>query len=516
MLLIFLKQKAVFICLLFAAISALAQTPDEALRTAWYTANGTARNMATGGVMGSLGGDITAAHVNPAGLGFFKTREWVLSPGMWGQKNALQYRGTDSNTQKNVFNYGTMGWVFGAGASQNPNGSWTSSAFSISINQLANYHNNLSFTGFNNKSSFSEQYLEELVADGADTTAALSNYIFGSSLAFRTYLIDTLRAANGSVNGFKTLVPASGVQQLYQAATRGGMHEIAVGFATNTNDVWHWGGSITIPIVQYRRTLTYSETDVSGIANNGFGYFTYHEQFQSSGAGVGLKLGTIYKPRPYVRFGLALHTPQLIGMRDQIRSSMVANTENYAGVHTESSDNLNDGKAGIRKYVIVTPLRLIVSGSYVFREVADTRKQRAFISADVEYVRYKGARLKPDDAEDAVAESYLQAVNGAIKNTYQNNLNVRVGGELKLNIWMFRLGGAFYGSPYAEKILTANRYVASCGIGYRNHGRFIDVSYARTWLTDYLFPYRLSDKANTFAQQNGQLGNVTVTFGVKF
>jgi hypothetical protein len=52
--------------LLFTAFAAKAQSPEEALRTAWFTQNGSARNMATGGVMGSLGGDITANHVNPS------------------------------------------------------------------------------------------------------------------------------------------------------------------------------------------------------------------------------------------------------------------------------------------------------------------------------------------------------------------------------------------------------------------------------------------------------------------
>jgi hypothetical protein len=66
-----------YILLLFIASGAAAQLPDDALRTAWFTQNGTARNMATGGVMGSLGGDITANHVNPAGIGLYKTREFV-------------------------------------------------------------------------------------------------------------------------------------------------------------------------------------------------------------------------------------------------------------------------------------------------------------------------------------------------------------------------------------------------------------------------------------------------------
>ena len=62
----------------FLSIASFSQTPDDALRTAWFTQNGTARNMATAGVMGSLGGDITANHINPAGLGLFKTNELVL------------------------------------------------------------------------------------------------------------------------------------------------------------------------------------------------------------------------------------------------------------------------------------------------------------------------------------------------------------------------------------------------------------------------------------------------------
>ena len=80
--------------LLFSIIiifTASAQTPDDALRTAWFTQNGTARNMAVGGVMGSLGGDITANHINPAGIGLYKTKELVLSPGFNFNNNSFNF-----------------------------------------------------------------------------------------------------------------------------------------------------------------------------------------------------------------------------------------------------------------------------------------------------------------------------------------------------------------------------------------------------------------------------------------
>ena len=493
-----------------------AQLPDDALRTAWYTFNGSARNMATGGVMGSLGGDITAAHVNPAGLGLFKTKEFVVSPGFNLNNNKFNFRGTDTTTAKNNFNYGTIGVVFGT--SNSPNYSkWTSSAVSISINQVANYNNTIRFKGFNNFSSFSEQYLEELTRDGANMTAAEQNYIFGSSLAFRTYLIDTLADGAGNVIGFQSLVPIStGVNQDYNENTSGGLHEIAIGFAGNMEDKLYVGGSVDIPISSYQRDFTYTEKDATNNPNNDFDNFIYTEKYKSFGIGLGVKLGIIYKPQDNFRVGFALHTPQFMYFKDQIRSWMTTNTEGYAGIKSESSDNLNSGNAGIRKYNLITPWRAIASASYIFQENKNIKKQRGFISADIEYVNYRGSRFFVADGDDYVGKDYLKMVNTQVKGYNIGNLNIRLGGELKFNTIMFRLGGAFYGSPYKDKDLKANRFLATAGIGYRNHGMFIDLAYVHSFNKDVVFPYRLNDKPNTFAEQTGSRANVMLTVGFKF
>jgi long-subunit fatty acid transport protein len=366
-------------------------------------------------------------------------------------------------------------------------------------------------------SSFTEQYLEELTRDRADTNAALSNYIFGSSLAFRTYLIDTLSGPNGSVAGYQSLVPIStGVIQSYDAVTRGGYNEIALGLAGNMADRLYIGGSLTVPIVSYQRDLTYSETDATNNPNNNFAYFTYHETFKSQGVGVGLKLGMLYKPKEFWRIGFALHTPQLISFNDQIRSSITANTESYAGLRTETSDKLNSGNPGTRQYSIVTPWRAIASASYVFREVANTHKQRAFVSADLEYVNYRGARFRAASNADQSSIDYYSQLNSTVKNYYKGNINARIGGELKFDPWMFRLGAAYYGSPYAASEVKANRIVTSGGVGYRNHGIFIDLTYVYTFVKDANFPYYLNDKPNTYAIQTGNLGNIVATIGFKF
>jgi hypothetical protein len=515
----FMKKYILSITAACSTFFTIAQVPDDVLRTSWFPNYGTARNMATGGVMGSLGGDITANNVNPAGLGLFKTNEFVLTPGIVLNNNKFFYRGSDTASKKTGFQYGGVGFIFGSPSARGSK--LTSSAFSLAINQLASYNNRISYRGFNNASSFTEQYLEELVRDRADTNAALDNYIFGSSLAFRTYLIDTTNNAAGQFNGYKSLVSVArpgveGVNQENDVITRGGLHEVSLGFAGNMQDKLYLGGSINIPIIYYEKDQRYKESDASNNPNNLFNYFEYTENTVSRGIGANVKMGLIYKPQEYFRLGLAFHTPSFLSFRDNIRATLKADTEGYAGVRSEKSDALNSGNPGERQYNMITPWRAIASASYVFREVNDTRKQRAFVSADLEYVNHRAARFMSSDQGDATAVDYYKTINDVVKDYYKGAMNVRVGAELKLHTIMIRGGGAYYGSPYADKALRSDRYQATGGLGYRNHGYFVDLAYVHTFNKDVQFPYRLVDKPNTFARQTGSRGNVVFTLGFKF
>jgi len=120
------------------------------------------------------------------------------------------------------------------------------------------------------------------VHDRADTNAALSNYIFGSSLAYRTYLVDTTAGPGGKVTGYQSLVPIStGVNQSYDAVTTGGYHEIAMGLAGNLEDKMYVGGSIVVPVINYQRQLIYSEKDATNNTKNEFSSFEFKETFSS-------------------------------------------------------------------------------------------------------------------------------------------------------------------------------------------------------------------------------------------
>jgi hypothetical protein len=506
-----MKNTIFILLLLITGSSVRAQLPEDALRLSWNTSSGTARQQAIGGAMGSLGGEISSLFVNPAGLGFYKTSEIVLTPGFSFAKSKSSYRETDAKSDNQTrFNLGTTGFV---GGWTDRYSKWTSKAFAIGVNRIANFNSTVYYKGANNLSSYSEQFAEELAASGVDIDDFQnSNLSYGTKLAIYTWLIDT-----ATINGQKQVVGLpeylDAVNQENRITTTGGITEIAIGFANNMDDKLYIGGSIGLPIVNYVRTSEFNETDPSSNTTNYFKFSTYTEEFSSKGVGVNAKLGVIFKPQPSWRVGLAIHTPSLYGLKDKYSASMVTDVENYPPRNGNGPISANSDAAAAYKYDLVSPWKFLVSGSYVLNEVQDVKQQQGFITADIEYVTYGSSRFSA--AEEGDDDNFFNDLNSVVKSDYKGAVNFRVGGELKFNTLMTRLGFAYYGNPYKQDELKGNKMNVSGGLGYRNKGVFIDLTYVQSMNKDVHFPYRLSDKANTFAEVKDRSGSVILTVGFK-
>ena len=501
-----------------------AQTPEDALRYSYYPQNGTARNMAIGGAMGSLGGDINATFVNPAGLGFYKTGEFVLTPGFLLNNNKVNFRQTANQSKKNSFGFGPSGWVWGFADRYKPK---SSTAISLAVTQTANFSNTIQYKGLNNYSSFSEQFAEEFAKSGYTIDAVLntnSPFPYSSAPALYSYLIDTVSSV---VNG-QTVYQVKGAPEYildaHQAIrqemirnTNGGITEIAFGFAHNSNDKWFLGGTIGVPIVNYSSNTNFKEFDTSNNTSNHFKQFEYIDDFTTKGIGFNAKLGVIYKPREYIRLGLAVHTPTYMFLTDTRTTTISTQLENPVGTFQGTSQTFTNGQPGESKYTQTTPFKAIISASYVFREVSNVKRQKGFISADIEYVNYKGSRFGSNNENPtSVEKSYYDLLNSVVKGQYKGNFNFRVGGELKFNIIMARLGFAYYTNPYKDAPAKVNKMLLSGGLGYRNKGMFIDLTYVYNIAKDLDQPYRLEDRANTYASLNQHRGNIVATVGFKF
>ena len=516
-------KKIIIGILVFVSASLQAQSPEDGLRLSWFAPNGTPRSNALGGAMGSLGGDLSAAHINPAGLGFYKSGELLVTSKYLNTETDYKYKGTFSSTSKTASSLGNIGIVFADGKK---NRGYSSTAFAISFTQIADFNSRQRFKGVNNFSSYSEKFLEELYYDKASMSAAENNYIFGSSLAFRTYLIDTIADKNGNVAGYQSLVPiSSGVNQTFDSYTSGSSNELSFGWGGNVQDKLYLGASIVLPIVNFNRSLYVSESDLYPTnTTNQFKYFEFNENFSSKGWGIGAKFGIIYKPESFLRLGFALHTPQLISFRDKLSADMTTNTESYAGKVSASSNELNNGNAGLREYTVMTPTKATFSGSYFFASPGKPTQPLGFISADIEWVNYAGTRFY-SNSYDQASSNYYDDLNNTMKKTYKNTFNVKIGSEIKLTSnWMARAGTAYYGSPYKNKfadengtiLVTPSRMIVSGGIGYRTNKYFIDFTISSATNKDAVVPYRLIDKPSPIAYEKSRAVVFNIGYGIRF
>ena len=511
-------MKSVFFItvILLSALCSLGQEPADALRYSWYIQGGTARQQAIGGAMGSLGGEISTTFVNPAGLGFYKTGDFTFSPGFNLLKNKSTYFGRTETDKKNFFNFGTTGFVLGGPGNDKKN----SSAFALAINRSANFGNNILYRGANNQSSYSQKFLEEIKnGDIKDANAVAQNFPLGTSLAFNTYWIDTIAGGSSGNYQFQSRAPvATGLLQQQQVLSKGGITEIALAGATNSDNKWLIGATVALPILNYERDATFVEADATANTANKFDFASFNEKLTTKGLGLNLRLGVIYKPADYVRLGLAIHSPTYYSLTDKYTATVTTNTESYEGTQTQSSTLFNNGQSSDFKYILVTPYHLIASASYVLREIEDVTKQKGFLTADIEFVNYKFSSFSPDreNSNDQGTKDYLKSLNKAIDKAYKGAFNFRAGGELKFTTIMVRAGVGYYGNPYkdihGEK---GSRLQLSGGLGYRNKGLFVDVTYVYTMTKDVHFPYRLQYSNFSGANIKGTGGGILLTVGFK-
>lgn len=511
-----MKKKIYIAVLVLTAQQVSAQVPEEALRLSWRPQMGTARNQAIGGAMGSLGGDATANMVNPAGLAFYKTSDFILTPAYQFGKGTGVFRGTTNNSAaQNNFGPGTSGFVFGGFGYKSKN------SFAITVTKVADFKQTIAYNGQNNYSSFAEPLADEFAASGLTIDQALnsSDVSLPTKMALYTYLVDT-----ATINGTKQVIARSEftslLNQQHVSEVSGGITEITAGFASEFNKKFMGGMSIGLPIVKIDRNTYYHESDASGNTDNDFNFMSYRENFTLKGVGINLKAGVIYRPREYFRLGLALHSPDVMMLTETFNSGFAADLEKLfdpaSGYDSVASSTITGNNSDQNKYTTNTPGKIILSGSYVFREVENIKRQKGFLTADIEFTNYKWMSFSTSEEVTPESKAYYKPFNKAIDAIYKTAVNFRVGAELKFRIIMARLGFAYYSNPYKDKALKASKMNLSGGLGYRHKGIFVDLTYVHHINKDVNFPYRVNaPRANTFANLKETGGNVLLTFGIK-
>lgn len=324
-----------------------AQEPSDALRYAMLGHGGTARAQAIGGAVSALGGDLSTALVNPAGLAFFKTFDLTFTPDFSFGNNRTNYLGADAKGKFSSPNFSMAGMVLPRWGSNS--GFWENFSFAIGMNKSINFNNTIRLNGVNTRSSYSEKYLEELINNNVrDPNDAAQNFPFGSSLAFNTFLIDTVAGPNNTIKGYRSLAtPQTGINQDLTINSKGNINDLFFSASANHLNKLFIGGTLVFSKLRFERNSSFKESDATKLKNN-FNYFQVDEYLLTEGVGVGLRLGLIFKPVERLRLGFSFHTPTLYNMDDSYNTKITTDLEGYQGnsVLTQKSSDLNNGENG--------------------------------------------------------------------------------------------------------------------------------------------------------------------------
>jgi len=502
-----MRKAIFFLSFLFLAIAINAQTPADALRYAQTSVFGTARTTGIGGGIGALGADFSVLSTNPAGLATYRRSEFVITPGFFAsdveatlQSDAVSNPLMTENDSKFLLN--NIGVVV---TSQPIASKWKTFNIGIGLNQLANFNRQLSFQG-RSVGTIVDRFEEQANGTGFSD--------FESGLAF-----DALALYDADGDGFFesdfTGFPDVLIQKDQTVLEEGSINELVFSIAGNYNEKLMIGATLGLPFLSFEQNKTYQERDPFSDANPDgdipfFDELTYTEDLRTTGVGVNLKLGMIYRLSQMVRLGAAVHTPTAYNLEDNFTTSF---RYVFLDVDEEGEPVINDNTAdspdGLFEYRYSTPWRFIGSAGFLFGK-------NGFVSADVEYVNYGGANFNlTSDSENPEDAAFEEELNGQIEEQFQSALNVRVGGELALNIFRLRGGIGLLGAPEAFNEADFI-YNYSLGAGLRLQNFFLDAAYTLQQTDNTYVPYFTTDAPQQAVATTTYDSRLLFTLGFKF
>lgn len=474
------------------ALTSLAQNERDAFLLSQEEITGSARTVAMGGAFNALGGDISGAYLNPAGIGVFRNNTFSIGMGFHTNITNSDYYSNgrlDSKSNLNIPNLGIVG-VFD---SENSSSKWRSTAMAFGIHRNMSFHRRYSIYAQDVPSSLIDSYQKTLLDNGTPPSQLGSAYPFDIFLAWQTYVLDTI----GSQNYYNAagVLP---VDQSYEATERGSKRETFFAFGSNYDDKLYIGGNLIFSRIQYERDYVHSEqidpTDSTTVLREYA--FDYSEDID--GLGIAFAGGLIYRPISPMRIGLSVKSPTFYSMDITYESGMVS-TFTESRVFEQASPYI-----GEYAYRMTSPFKASAGMAYVIGK-------KGMVSADVDYLYYRSIRMR------GISDGYnFGKEEQSLQDALHPTINMRFGAEYRVSqTFSLRGGFAHFANPYNRDYLESagfNQY--SAGFGYRTDEFFVDAAYQVTQSESVKFLYdpSLVDGANISDVDH----RLTATVGFRF
>lgn len=443
----------------FASYSQALGYEDLALLFSRNDGNGSPRFTAMGGAFGALGGDVSVMTINPAGISVFNGGNASVSFQSRTTNNRATYYGISIVTEEEYLNISNAGAVFSFDTFSDSD--WSKIAIGVNYRILADLDNFFTASGNSGFATFDTYPLD------INNPAIL--YDFADSQVFNNDY-------NGEISEFNLAVSGE------------------------YKEKFHFGVGLNFYDITFSQLATLRERnfDVNG---NSLNARFYQENF-TSGAGVSISMGMIYKPVKSVRLGLSYQSPTWF--TEILEESNIVNNDGYFGdteIRVSNNnviyDNTTGGNFPFQSliYRLRTPSRLTASAAVVFGQIG-------LISFDYTSRNFKGLNLTGDDfsAENTFFDNQLRRTN-----------SFSLGTEWRLGDVSFRGGYRYEQSPDVNAIDSDNLQAYSFGLGY-NFGKFkLDISYANSTQTAI---YNFYPQFNQVDPAELDIDNTMVNLGV--
>lgn len=513
---------------LFTAVNA--QNELDAMRYSSYGLFGSARTLGTGGAFSAVGADLSSGVLNPAGFALYRFSEGSMTPMLSFNVNQSAYLNTQSKADANPFTLNNIGytWVKG-GTEEEENNVIRAMSFSFGYNMLQNYNSDIVATAYNDNSSITDYFVQTANGTPEATLNQVNNINSYANLAYVTYAIDTL---NGQTNAYMPAFNNGRLQQTIDLNRTGNRGEYHFALALNIKEKLYIGAKIGNELIRYSQDLQLVEEDINRLHetyqnNPNAGPLSFptkriyfNDYFNSKGKGYNYQLGVIFRPIDNFRIGASFKVGANMSITDDF-GFRLQHTQNRI---QDSVLDYSSTKEGLQStYTLKTPNQITLGAMYLFNK-------HGFISADADIIDYSKARLA---STEPITSSYYYGYteeNRIIRDNARMSVNLRFGGEWRINNFRIRGGYARFQPQLKASALTyqnpndlsqqvaynPTRTFITGGLGYRVRGFYLDLAYIHQASTDIYRPYVLKDPAKLSPTTVNKIRNssVAMTIGI--
>ncbi len=444
---------------------------------------GSARTMGFGGAQIAVGGDNSSAVINPGGLGLFRKSDWSLTL----RSNNTNYdsdfiSSISSSTNRSNYSKTTVpnvSFVF-SDVDDSPEADWKGQTFAMSVIRTNDYNSEYIYSGTNAGSRSFRSFLADnaygINYSSLEAGLNVDNNTVDDRLsaAYHGWLINAIdeSGTDEEQSTFYTLDDGGTDEFSEIVRESGGTTKWNFAYAGNYQDKLYVGVNVGLQTLKWgsERLLTESPSDQSSASVQSV---IYDEEILSKGNAFHVSLGGIYKVDDNWRFGLSYHLPSTIKITEEYIEKLSINYNNVdanvvlptvpPGLVILTYESFSSPTYEFT-YSLKMPSKTSLGTSYFF-------EKKGFVALDVDYTPMHQANLSASQF-DFVGD------NITINNIYKPKLDIRVGGELRMENIFIRGGYQHQGNPYRKdfEVTSLASNVYTTGIGYRSNEFYADLA----------------------------------------